>query len=212
MNKIFNNKNIRIININNINYIVARDFANLLGYVDCSKTNKWCKHIVKYNLYDGRQKREVNIISEEDILSILIKSKTKNQEFKEEVLEWLKINNIVTNNKIVLTSRKEIEFLDMLIKILEPFEYECIKQYKVLNYRIDLYIPKLKLVIEYDENDHKDYTYEEQEGRQKEIEKELDCKFIRVSDKDSDLWNCGYIMKSILHNEILGGESNERAN
>lgn len=200
MNKIFNN--IRIININNINYIVERDFANILGYNDTSGINKWCKNAIIHKIISNGGSQKTKLISEQDILNILVKSKTKSQEFKEDLLSWLKINNVVTNNKIVLTSRKEIEFLDMLIKILEPFNYECIKQYKVLNYRIDLYISELKLAIEYDENDHKDYTYKEQEGRQKDIEKELNCKFIRVSDKDSDLWNCGYVMKSILHNEL----------
>ena len=51
---------------------------------------------------------------------------------------------------------------------------------------IDYYIPSLNITIEYDENGHASYKYEEHEGRQKEIEKELCCKFIRVTDKESD--------------------------
>jgi len=33
---------------------------------------------------------------------------------------------------------------------------------------------------------------------QKAIEKELRCKFVRVSNKDSHLWNCGYILKEFV--------------
>ena len=44
----------------------------------------------------------------------------------------------------------------------------------------------MNITIEYDENGHASYKYEEHEGRQKEIEKELGCKFIRVTDKESD--------------------------
>ena len=33
------------------------------------------------------------------------------------------------------------------------------------------------------------YKYEEHEGRQKEIKKELGCKFIRLTDKESDLYS-----------------------
>lgn len=32
-------------------------------------------------------------------------------------------------------------------------------------------MPYFNIAIEYDENNHKNYTYEQQEGRQKEIEK-----------------------------------------
>lgn len=52
---------------------------------------------------------------------------------------------------------------DKILKIEE--------QYKVLNYRIDFFMPYFNIAIEYDENNHKNYTYEQQEGRQKEIEK-----------------------------------------
>lgn len=69
------------------------------------------------------------------------------------------------------------------------------KQYDVLNYKIDYYIPVLKLAIEYDENDHKDYTYNKQELRQKDIENKLGCSFIRLSDKNTDIYNLGKIAR-----------------
>ena len=61
----------------------------------------------------------------------------------------------------------------------------------------DYYIPNLNIAIEYDENDHKNYTYEQQEGRQKKIEKELGCRFIRISDKNTDEFNIDFIISNL---------------
>ena len=98
-----------------------------------------------------------------------------------------------------VNQRKEILFLDKLEKTLKPFNLTGIRQYNILNYRIDYYISQLNMAIEYDENGHADYTYEQHEGRQKEIEKELGCKFIRVNDKNSDEYNIGVVLKEIFN-------------
>lgn len=110
---------------------------------------------------------------------------------KEKYLSLFNIN--------VVSTRKEIEFLDQLEESLKPFNIKGIRQYHILSYRIDYYIPSLNIAIEYDENDHKNYTYEQHEGRQKEIEKELNCKFIRVSDKNTNSYNIGLVIKDIFN-------------
>lgn len=110
---------------------------------------------------------------------------------KEKYLSLFNIN--------VVSTRKEIEFLDQLEESLKPFNIKGIRQYYILSYRIDYYIPSLNIAIEYDENDHKNYTYEQHEGRQKEIEKELNCKFIRVSDKNTNSYNVGLVIKDIFN-------------
>lgn len=98
---------------------------------------------------------------------------------------------------IVLSERKEIGFIKQLEEFLSEYNIKGIKQYPILNYRIDYYIPELKLAIEYDENNHNSYSYDKQEGRQKQIEKELGCKFIRLSDNCSDLKNIAKVSKYI---------------
>lgn len=97
------------------------------------------------------------------------------------------------------SSRKEVDFLNQLEQALKPFDIKGEKQYHILSYRIDYYIPSLNIAIEYDENDHSNYTYEAHEGRQEEVEKELGCKFIRVSDKNSNEYNIGYVIKNIFN-------------
>lgn len=94
--------------------------------------------------------------------------------------------------------RKEICFIELLSDSLKAYNIEGFSQYRVLNYKIDYYIPLLNIAIEYDENDHRHYIYEQQEGRQKEIEKELGCRFIRISDKNSDGYNIGYVIKEMF--------------
>lgn len=99
----------------------------------------------------------------------------------------------------IISTRKEIEFIEQLEETLKPFNIKGIKQYYVLSYRIDYYIPSLNIAIEYDENNHKNYTYEKHEGRQKEIEKELNCRFIRVSDDNTNSYNVGLVIKEIFN-------------
>ena len=70
----------------------------------------------------------------------------------------------------------------ILRKIKYVFLVESIIfQHHVLGYRIDAYFPKYKLVIEADELGHSTRDIECEIERQKAIEKELNCKFIRIN-------------------------------
>ena len=54
-------------------------------------------------------------------------------------------------------------------------------QYTVLNYRIDLYFHKYKLTIEVDEWGHADRNLNNEIERQKALEREVSCVFIRIN-------------------------------
>ena len=54
-------------------------------------------------------------------------------------------------------------------------------QNNVLAYRIDLYFHEYKLAIEIDENGHSNRNIDFKIKRQKAIEDELDCNFIRIA-------------------------------
>ena len=54
-------------------------------------------------------------------------------------------------------------------------------QYTVLNFRIDLYFHKYKLAIQVDELGHHDRNINYKIQRQKALEIELDCAFIRIN-------------------------------
>lgn len=106
-------------------------------------------------------------------------------------------------NSIIIAEidRKEIEFLDNLEDALESFNIKGLRQYPVMDnkYRIDYYIPSLNIAIEYDEDGHRNYSYEKHEGRQKEIEDLLKCRFIRVSDDNTNSYNIGFVIKNIFN-------------
>lgn len=133
-------------------------------------------------------------ISIEFAKHIINSAKTINSNVKINILKNLKLDD-----KIDLLARKEIEFLSKLEESISPFNLKGINQYTVLNYKIDYYIPDLNIAIEYDENDHRNYSYKAHEGRQKEIEKELGCRFIRISDKNSDEYNIGLVIKEMFN-------------
>lgn len=123
---------------------------------------------------------------------------TRNYRDKEPLLSWYNKNSN-TNQNIILCDRKEKYFIDELNEVLNVMNIKCIRQFRVLKYYVDLFIPDFNLVIEYDEGDHKDYAYENQELRQINIEKEIGCKFIKLSDFDSNLHNIGIVMNEICN-------------
>ena len=65
--------------------------------------------------------------------------------------------------------------------IKDAFEEENMQtQYSVLGYRIDLYFHKYKLTIEVDELGHNDRNIDHEIQKQRALERELDCVFIRI--------------------------------
>ena len=70
----------------------------------------------------------------------------------------------------------------VLESIKDAFEGENMQtQYSVLGYRINLYFHDYRLAIEVNEPGHNDRNNDDEVERQKAIEKELDCKFIRIN-------------------------------
>ena len=80
-------------------------------------------------------------------------------------------------NDIYLTKEQSV-----LTPIMGVFEEENMQtQYSVLGYKIDLYFHEHKLAVEIDEKGHKDRNINHKMQRQKALEKELGCEFIRIN-------------------------------
>lgn len=141
--------------------------------------------------------RGENFLTEQGLSTLISKTNKISSSDKQFVIEGFRCSGY--NIDLIALSRDEIEFLDLLESVLEPFGYNCIRQYNCSNYRTDFYIEDLKVAIEYDENNHNNYSYEKQEGRQREIEKSLGCRFIRVSDKNSHAYNVGLVIKQLVN-------------
>ena len=106
---------------------------------------------------------------------------------------------------IYCIDRFEDTFFGKLSDTLKAMNITLERQKNVLGYRLDGYIPEYNLVIEYDESQH---LVEPQRSkdiqRQMEIEKELECNFIRCDYKNTDAFNIGLIINKII--EINKGE------
>lgn len=188
---------VRVVEINGEPWLVGKDVAEVLGYARPTKAIQ--DHV------DDEDKRSIKIadsvgrfqnapvINERGVYCLLQRSRLSNIQ-KQELLSSLNLKE-----KFILTSRKEIEFIDQLEETLKPFNLIGIRQYKINSYRIDYYIPSLNLAIEYDENDHRGYSYEAHEGRQKEIEDTLKCRFIRVTDDNTNNFNIGLVLKEMFN-------------
>lgn len=134
------------------------------------------------------------LITETGIVRLIGNSNILSEVEKESLIDLLNSNEM---KYVVLKSTKEINFIDKLEKVLEPLKIKGVRQYQVMDnkYRIDYYIPKFNLAIEYDENNHVYYKHDE--DREKEIKQELNCEFIRVSDDSCDEYNIGCIIKRL---------------
>ena len=86
-----------------------------------------------------------------------------------------RLHDVINNKQTVINSIKD------------AFEGEDLQtQYSVLGYRIDLYFHKYKLAIEVDELGHADRNINNEIERQKALEKELNCVFIRINPDEKD--------------------------
>lgn len=141
-------------------------------------------------------------INIDDVRKFISLSHTNNIT-KENFIKYLSDKGLLEYHEVFASNRKELKFLNELEEILAPLNIKGIHQYAILTYRIDFYIPSLKLAIEYDENDHSSYSYENHELRQYIIEQELGCKFVRLSDSKNNFYNIGIVMSKIW--EVLNG-------
>lgn len=184
---------------------LVMDVAKIFGYrnSNCAmrtKVNEEDRSIRYAETQGGMQK--VVSINEHGLCSFVALSEKVDKEFKNSFLEWLVLKGVLDRNYLdkfyITKTRAEIEFVDALSHVLEKFDIVGIKQYRCKNFNIDYYIPKLNIVVEYDENNHKYYDDNYDNKRQKEIENILKCKFIRVSESDPVYENVGIVLQHIL--------------
>lgn len=198
--QVFNSEifgDIRVLKLDNENWFVGKDVAQTLGHNEPNKAvTRHCNNTMKYSVTDnlGRSQKSW-IIKEEDVLRLIQKSKVKSLEYKTEFSNWLISHNLISDS-IIIETRKEIEFLSTLEKILKPMNYSLQQQLVDGAYKIDGYISELDLVIEYDENGHKHYDQAKERIREDYIRNKYKH-LIRVTDKTDLYTNIGIVMNKI---------------
>lgn len=203
--KIFTNEefgNVRSMIIDNKPYFVASDIAKALGYSNPrDAVSRHCKSWKYITIQTNGGNQKLKFIDEENVILIITSCKNISIENKDKIIENFKQYGIIENSYIPIVSRKEIEFgckLDEILKIAfdkvkvyinendANIVTEVIRQYPVLNYKIDFYLPFFHIAIEYDEDEHEYRTYGDNK-RQERIEQYFDnnnsyINFIRVKE------------------------------
>jgi hypothetical protein len=170
-------------------YFVGYEIASLLGYANPTKviTNNVSKsNQLVFRYYPGVKIPELDprtiLITAEGAIEILIKCR---KIISPDVLHILKKFNIDTTNKKCLT--KEQQNLNAITNVFKTEKFE--DQYKVGKYFLDLYFPEYQIVIEVDENGHRDRRPSDERERMDFVNAELgidDSHWIRFNPDEYD--------------------------
>lgn len=185
--------------INAREYMTSREIAEIAGrnHKDVMRSirdmeDAWVKvngrtfSLVEYTDAKG-EKRPMYSLNKDEVSYI-------NQRFMNKYLA-----EFCGQKAIVCTTRFETAFGKQLIETLTPLGIEVETQKFVCGkYRIDFYLPKYKLAIEYDEQQHQ-FQRETDNQRMKDIKKELRCSFIRLDYKNIDATNVGIVLSAIFN-------------
>ena len=176
---------IRILIIDNEYYFMESDVAKALVCKNPNKSiNDHCRYIYKYDMCISNKIQKVNFIKENDVITLISKNMKLSNNEKDKFISYLKSDNLIKSSITPIFTRKEIQFggnikeiFNVAFNVIKQYAGEndskimtqIITQYKVLDYKIDFYIPYFHLAIEYDETYHR-YRSEYDKNRQREIE------------------------------------------
>lgn len=167
--------NIRVISVENKKWYMANDIAHKL------KLDK--KTILKkLNSIEKRHKRQFtiktnggvqkcNFVDFNGFKIIICKSRSYS------CSDLAKTYGININNEYIIDN--ETKTLMMINKSFKNIK--MIREYKIGKYRVDAYMPKYKIAIECDENNHRNYDNDKEREREEYIKNELDCSFVRYN-------------------------------
>ena len=187
---------VRMNDIQNIIKQNINEFEEGVDIIDLMKDENHYFLWKKMNLITSNRQKYCYLFS----ISGYIKYSSLIRNKNEDIFNYIISNYFKNNNKafICAVQNKEIRFRNQLSTILNKFNIKYLFQYAIQQYKIDVYLPDFNIVIEYDENGHKYYTYETQELREQNIKDMLGCKFIRVTDEYSIDEAVSIVLKEIF--------------
>lgn len=173
----------------------AKDISEFLGYQDTNKMTRSIKitelNSIKQVLCTAQGNKYDALFINESVFSEIVQRTRKiSKEAKEELLQSIGVSVLCT---------KETKFIGVLKEALSEINVVGVGQYNVDGYRIDFYIPKHNIAVEYDEQQHLIESNKIKDlERQKYIEDKLCCKFIRCDYRDSDIKNVMKVLKEVM--------------
>lgn len=174
---------------------LERKHKNVLRDLDKILINSNLNDLIQESYYhvNGQKRRYKEYLLTRDGLKLYL---SKCQNITQEQYQALGIDDI---DVVFSHTRFETSFGKMLIEALKEINLDIIPQYNVDGYRIDFYIPKLNIAVEYDEEQHFSKTNIKKDlDRQKYIENKIGAKFIRCDYRDSDIKNVMKVIKVVM--------------
>ena len=141
-----------ILNYNKINILVVNDAENK-PWFKCKDICDLLRYKNKRMLHDINSICNIKVhpqtlfLNKKGLMQILTSSRQPNID---------KITVDLGIKTLYRYKRKEIEILDELAIFLGELDVRFVAQRRINSYRVDIYVPKYKLVIEIDENNHMD--------------------------------------------------------
>lgn len=198
INKDFGDKVVRIIETTEDQYFVLADVCKVLEINHTAAVKKRIpeRMVAMVPVVDrlGRNQQKCSAVNEDGLLEAVANSKKKSIDFKSEFLTALNINP----QKVICKRRSEEEFISTLEIVVKQLPITLLKQKHVSKYNVDIFIPEINLVIEYDEDNHRNYCKLTERKREKEIRWLLDCELIRISDRETHLENVSIVLGKIF--------------
>lgn len=176
-----------VVGSDNVVWFVGNDVSKSLGY--SNYRNAVANHVAEKDKFSHTmelhgQRRKITCINKDGVLSLILKSKLPR------AIDYAKSLDMP-----ILRSNKEQETMHTLIASFKNYDPKT--QYNVGRYRVDLYLPSIRIAIECDELGHKGYCDVEEGIRQSYIEKELGCTFVRFNPDTKD-FNIGDVICEVL--------------
>lgn len=191
------------------NSVKSTDLYDCLG-LNNTQYSKWCKKwIMPYNgngfVIESfiKENRGAGKFRAEYIVNIAYAIEILRSYKTQLTLDILNTLSKYVENDVITVAikpiRHEIEFKHILEQVLEPIGISFETQKMIKNYRLDFYFPMQNILFEYDEAYHFSYTQQQMDReRENNIIKELNCKIIRLSQRESHFYNVGVVIKHIL--------------
>ena len=155
---------------------VANDIAKALGYkIPKDAVNRHCKSaVIRQDTNLTNSPRGISVIGEDDV-KVLISKSQQSADIRCGLWDTL----FIGHKDYIISDRREVTALLVIEQLIGT---TLIRQYPVLDYKLDGYDKINKVAYEIDEEGHfkNGFLHTRCEKRQQEIEDFLGCTFVRI--------------------------------